>query len=57
MHEEYIKDLLYARFHTHCYREMHFSCRLDINFVKIMEREMKVKGTGSCMSMSRTLFM
>ena len=29
------------------YREMHFSCRLHINFDKVNRRQMKVKGTGS----------
>ena len=35
MHEEYVKELYYARFHTQCYREMHFSCRFDINSDKV----------------------
>ena len=35
MHEEYVKDLYYVRFHTHCYREVHFSFRVNINFDKV----------------------
>ena len=52
-----VKDSYYARFHLHsyhCCREMNFISRLDANFqtrhkilTKSLEREMKVKGTGS----------
>ena len=52
-----VKDNYYARFHLHsyhCCREMNFISRLDVNFPdstqnieKSLEREMKVKGTGS----------
>ena len=34
VHEEYVKDNYYARFHTHIYHccsEMHFSSRLEVN--------------------------
>ena len=54
---ECVKDNYYVRFHPHsyhCCREMNFISRLDINFLdstqnftKSVEREMKVKGTGS----------
>ena len=52
-----VKKNNYARFHTpsyHCCKKMHFISRLDVNFLDLMqnfdksvEREMKVKGTGS----------
>ena len=52
-----VKDNYYARFHLHsyhCCREMNFISRLDVNFqtrrkilTNSLEREMKVKGTGS----------
>ena len=52
-----VKDNYYARFYLHsyhCCREMNFISRLDVNFpdrrkilTKSLEREMKVKGTGS----------
>ena len=52
-----VKDNYYARFHLHsyhCCREMKFISRLDVNFPdstqnidKALEREMKVKSTGS----------
>ena len=54
---ECVKDKYYARFHLHsyhCCREMNFISRLDVNFLDLMqnltksvEREIKVKGTGS----------
>ena len=57
MLEECVKDNYYASFHTHsyhCCREMNFLSALDIDFLnsskiltKSVEREMKVKGTGS----------
>ena len=55
--QECVKDKYYARFHLHsyhCCREMNFISRLDVNFLarrkiltKSVERELKVKGTGS----------
>ena len=55
--QECVKDKYYARFHFHsyhCCREMNFISRLDTNFLdstkiltKSVERELKVKGTGS----------
>ena len=55
--QECVKDKYYARFHLqsyHCCREMNFISRLDVNFLdstkiltKLVERELKVKGTGS----------
>ena len=55
--QECVKDKYYARFHLHsyhCCREMNFISRLDVNFLdltqnfeKSVEREIKVKGTGS----------
>ena len=50
--QESVKDKYYARFHLHsyhCCREMNFISRLDVNFLdsKSVERELKVKGTGS----------
>ena len=38
MHEEYVTDNYYARFHTqsyNCCSEMHFSSRLEVNFDKV----------------------
>ena len=29
------RTIYFARFHTHCYRKMHFSRRLNINFDKV----------------------
>ena len=40
MHEEYVKDNYYARFHTrsyHCCSDMHFSSRHEVNFDKVIE--------------------
>ena len=55
--QECVKDKYYARFHLHnyhCCREMNFISRLDVNFLdstqnieNSVERELKVKGTGS----------
>ena len=55
--QECVKDKYYARFHLHsyhCCREMNFISRLNVNFLdstqnidKSVERELKVKGTGS----------
>ena len=48
MHENYIKDHYYAKFHTQCHREMHLCCRLSINILtELLGLEMNVKGTGS----------
>ena len=57
LHKECVKDNYNARFHPHslhCCKEMNFISRLDVNFqdltkilTKSVEREMKVKGTGS----------
>ena len=36
IYEEYVKDDNYVRFHTHSYHccsEMHFSSRIDVNFL------------------------
>ena len=36
--EECVKDNYYARFNTHryhCYRELHFNFRLDVNLAKV----------------------
>ena len=45
MHEEYVKDNYYARFHTHSYHccsEMHFGSRLEVNFDKVKRQQVMV---------------
>ena len=40
MHEEYVKDNYYARFHTHSYHccsEMYLNSRLEVNFDKVIK--------------------
>ena len=53
MHEEYVKDNYYARFHTHSYHcciEMHFTSRREVNFDSHLSVKYRSKaaGHGAC---------
>ena len=51
MHEEYVKEYYYARFHTHSYHwcsEMHFSSGLKVNFDSHWSVNCRSKAAGHC---------